>query len=97
MENNKRLIDANALEKKSYIPITPFCGRVISVKDLRDAPTVYTVDTAGVVHGYWQLKRREPVLQFSCTKCGFGVGFNMRMLANYCPQCGAKMDGDKHE
>ena len=65
-----------------------------------DAPTV---DAVEVVHGHWKeyshsalvrWKDGEPVLAdrsvFRCSRCDFGT----IAKHNYCPRCGAKMDGD---
>ena len=54
-----------------------------------DAPTV---DAVEVVHGRW-----IPCggCGYRCSNCDFWVAF--RSLNNYCPNCGAKMDGDGNE
>ena len=48
-----------------------------------------TVDAAPVVHGRW--KRRGRNLG-DCSECGEVV----MVRYPYCPNCGAKMDGDKN-
>ena len=51
-----------------------------------------TVDAVKVVHGRW----KEPYrLYVVCSECGTGyVKYEFIERANYCPNCGAKMDGD---
>ena len=63
-----------------------------------NAPTVYAVP---VVHGRWitekcnhvrwRLKNPEKWVIHKCSVCGYSNG---RKSSNYCPNCGAKMDGD---
>ena len=55
-----------------------------------------------VVHGRWlnaQIQAHDPfgyytheVDVFTCSVCG--VQFDVSECRNYCPNCGAKMDGD---
>ena len=104
MENKKRLIDANAFIKEcdSFIVNPPFAhpaipwhrGLTLAVKTALLMPTV---DAKPVVHGRWVDKRekmwdleRPVVIGCQCSVCGF---FGCEEF-NYCPNCGAKMDGD---
>ena len=54
-----------------------------------------TVDAVEVVHGRWQLQRyysgmrKGMVARIVCSECGYP-----NEETNYCPNCGAKMDGD---
>ena len=63
---------------------------------LKDAPTV---DAVEVVHGRWVYNTDDFTPAYRCSACGY----NKPMIAgervsqgamNYCPNCGAKMDGD---
>ena len=109
MANEKRLIDANALETAiqgtvsqvaldaPYDPewFTRLAARQFEIlKIIDDAPTV---DAVEVVHGRW-IEKQEPItwceddveIFYECSICGcqyFGQ-------SPYCPNCGAKMDGD---
>lgn len=70
---------------------------------LREAPAaaycldrVKPVDAVEVVHGYWK-PTGDPILDniygvAECSICGYEYAGNN---TNYCPDCGAKMDGDK--
>ena len=118
MENEKRLIDANALLArlasspeswaKNLQAIRNWWPHAVGIKDnivgvIKDMPTV---DAVGVVHGHWKeylhsalvrWKDGEPVWAdrsvFRCSRCDFGT----IARHNYCPRCGAKMDGDGNE
>lgn len=52
-----------------------------------------TADVAEVRHGEW--KKSSPFNRFmNCSICGFGQDHT---TFNYCPNCGAKMDGERGE
>lgn len=62
---------------------------------LREASNPPAVDVAMVVHGRW---RYNGFLQ-ECQSCGeiySRHGGNAGKLWNFCPNCGAKMDGGEH-
>ena len=94
MANEKRLIDANALnKKKKYCFQTvggcfPKSEWFIKVDDLFAAPTV---DAVEVVHGRWE---EIGVADYKCSRCGFRfTSADPISMFEYC-RCGAKMDGD---
>ncbi len=73
------------------------------LKLLRDAPAA---DVAPVMHGEWVSAEGDetPCDEWDCTACGERRTFvyemdedEMNELYQYCPNCGAKMDGGKHE
>ena len=112
MANEKRLIDANAFfdivrfadadmhevdtnENHTY----GFTREAI--KDmLDDAPTV---DAVEVVHGRWEAYKPESrgyAFGFTCSNCGVTTYLDYAQKVcdyNYCPNCGAKMDGDGND
>lgn len=88
-----RLIDANALSKiLRDLPFgyaKSFAGQV-AIEKIKNAPTI---DAAPVVHGRWEScyeDWRHQLEGNKCSVCGFEYYGN---LFNYCPNCGAKMDG----
>ena len=109
MANEKRLIDANAIEakiEKSFRKLIanqnrPDLAAALSyVGDLIiEAPTV---DAVEVVHGRWEIRSnpyRVFAHEYACSVCG---GYKHKLSyehenMNYCPNCGAKMDGDGDE
>lgn len=97
----KRLIDADALKeialKRGYsVRIDKYTGRwpCLLVADIRNVPTV---DAAEVVHGRWINwgKSGTPTYENygTCSVCHEDAEICTEHR-NYCPNCGAKMDGD---
>lgn len=97
-EENKRLIDANLLGRDSFHIECEENGEVferivVDWFDIEDAPTV---DAAPVIHGHWDEGVHHDYC--CCSNCR-----DVYILAewltdgkwNYCPNCGAKMDGGK--
>ena len=92
MADNRRLIDANALMKNKTNLWDEALGYsdCVLVEDIENAPTV---DAVEVVHGRWELYPSSMHRRCSVCKMEYDKPkFNVR--ANYCPNCGAKMDGD---
>lgn len=52
-------------------------------------------EVAEVRHGYWNLRDSSYILCSECNKVLYLVGADGDMDMNYCPNCGAKMDGEK--
>ena len=93
MATEKRLIDANVvMEQRTYLwdEALGTCECVL-VEDIADAPTV---DAVEVVHGRWIEDTATDMI--ACTECGhaWNIIDNCTETFNYCPNCGAKMDGD---
>lgn len=53
-----------------------------------------TVDAEPVRHGKWIALPKEFDTFCKCSLCNYPVDFNWGQT-NYCPNCGAKMDGDE--
>ena len=104
MENEKRLIDANAflkaLNERSYdfLDVGGDFGYFDETIDsvMNEQPTV---DAVEVVHGRWEQKEFwTDGGTWRCSECGrqimFMKGTPITEHMYYCPNCGAKMDGD---
>ena len=52
---------------------------------------VYTSDVAPVVHGRWIYHDDDFMPWVECSECGICTDSTNK--TNYCPHCGAKMDG----
>ena len=83
MATEKRLIDANALIEQFDESI--FKGFVMK----RLIEMQPTVDAVEVVHGHW-IRTGMHLLPYECSACGS----KEEGRTNFCPNCGAKMDGD---
>ena len=76
------------------------CGRVcLFQRTINNAPTV---DAVEVVHGYWVSLTECANAGVYCSVCNKKVykedyawcNRKNKLRSNYCPNCGAKMDGD---
>ena len=93
-----RYIDADKLIELSTITRTYKGDSCITVDDIDDCPTE---DVAPIIHAYWKDE--------CCTNCGTSkfvmkavrgfdeVIYEYEGEANYCPNCGAKMDGKEND
>ena len=53
-------------------------------------------DVVPVVHGRWIEDEGEGYHGIHCSRCNFSIPYgNVMMGYNFCPKCGAKMDGGK--
>ena len=109
MANEKRLIDANELVPYLWalfkffgsIPCTEADkatqrGIKRCIGEIKKMPTV---DAVEVVHGEWNTIEDDYVglVALQCSKCNEEYWFEEELPTkgyNYCPNCGAKMDGD---
>ena len=100
MANEKRLIDANAIEAK----IEKNFRRLVASQNKPDLAAALsyvgdliieapTVDAVEVVHGRWKYYHKQNIAV--CTNCSFERDLDTNFgRAVSCPNCGAKMDGD---
>ena len=103
MATEKRLIDANELLRFLENEIDKLESSLnkwerdyvkavrVAAKILRCFPTV---DAVEVVHGRWMIYKGHFHDFAECSICGEAYGKDTAMAMNYCPNCGAKMDGD---
>lgn len=74
-------------------------GIEVAIQAIKDTPTA---DVAEVKHGHWIDKNAESRLrtQSWCSACGkrSGIGgIESNRHKAYCPNCGAKMDGERKD
>ncbi|MBQ9838990.1 MAG: hypothetical protein IJO56_05840 [Oscillospiraceae bacterium] len=105
MATEKRLIDADELiDRLNHTTVVAypnlFPGLLAAAEIVDDSPTV---DAVEVVHGRWvgsgqwnhkpyRMRNKEKWQTYLCSECGRSNG--RRFNDNYCPNCGAKMDGE---
>ena len=87
-----RLIDGDELAKNFYVPSNElfYAGTVLDY--IKEAPTV---DAEPLRHGKWILypdNQSKVVEADDCSVCGAQWIFGEKY--DYCPSCGAKMDGE---
>ncbi len=91
----RRLIDAKPLMQSGWHLVqTGESNRFIQSMSLADIPTV---DAVEVVHGKWAKQVEDGMYWYECSECGGEVPktrYKHDWYSNYCPNCGAKMDGD---
>ena len=63
-------------------------------KLIEEAPAV---DAVPVVHGRWESVEAKPRLIYSCSVCGEKWAYGAIFYMKYCPNCGAKMDGERKD
>ena len=70
----------------------------VPLRASEDAPAV---DVAPVVHGEWEAQKywkyeNKHSIQYRTNRCSLcHCDVSSRLLYNYCPNCGARMDGAK--
>ena len=68
-----------------------FCWITDIVEDIDGAPAA---DVAPVMHGEWEYIGTDKMGNvFRCSNCANRIGLDKE--TDYCPNCGAKMDGGK--
>ena len=87
METEKRLIDAYKLEELLRSNSGRYHHKDDVIAAIAGQPTV---DAVEVVHGRWVHKGAWHI---ECSECQYILA-HIGEAKNYCPNCGAKMDGD---
>lgn len=91
-----RYIDADKLIKS----IPPYRGEYpVMMKAVWAAiDATPTADVVEVRHGKW-VKTNSRLAEMTCSLCGFTYygEHDEECMSNFCPECGAKMDGERRE
>lgn len=94
-----RLIDADGLIEKAYWhgehpDVENLYAEGVEAVDMCDIDEAPTIEAEPVRHGRWYWKPiDERTSERTCSVCGQGGCDDF----NYFPNCGAKMDGGKHD
>ena len=83
-----RYIDADALIQ---LGLQDGAYEYVSVQEIADFPTA---DVVEVVHGEW-IPIDVGDCCYRCSVCNFVRDAYLLEEDNYCPHCGARMDGEK--
>ena len=67
-------------------------GMIGEIKD----DEIPTADVAPVKHGHWVKEKSDVLIHWHCSVCE-NCYYLEEPNANYCPNCGAKMDGGEGE
>ena len=62
--------------------------------DIWEIERIPAADVAPVVHGEWIVSHIPDSMLWECDQCGFDCGAHS---FNFCPNCGAKMDGGESD
>ena len=71
--------------------------RLEILRKIHEKVTASQADAAKVVHGEWVVCGDGEYVPFVCSACGKTTSWYHKQTANYCPNCGAKMDGERKE
>ena len=83
-------IDRDAAIELLHYYADETCSAVVS-----DFEAIPAADVAPVVHGEWKPNGLGGyTYAFYCSQCGYVDGYPFNDRHKYCPNCGAKMDGD---
>ena len=81
---------------KDHLQLESDCGYIKTLEDVfKVIDAIPTAEVAPVVHGRWE--KSGSLLE--CQYCGeiySQLGGNSGKSWKYCPNCGAKMDGDNN-
>lgn len=80
------------INKQAFLDHMKRTDRYFNVKfDIENFPNA---DVAPIVHAHWISKNPHGYEWiFVCSNCDYIDGYPFNDRSNYCPNCGAKMDG----
>lgn len=96
-----KAMDKRYKEKKDIVPDNLAEGFMQMENLIKEQPGIYAMTfTQNVAKGEWlyNIGSLDSTRQYKCSKCGKPpiLSSNWRFqLTNYCPNCGAKMDGGR--
>lgn len=73
--------------EKGYGLMTPIATFEVAVSDILNA-----LDVQPVKHGYWTDLNNDAIFHYECSCCKEHTEWHEK----YCPNCGARMDGESN-
>lgn len=101
-----RMIDADKLNEKIKMPEYAEQNNLYNIgyhnalEFVKFLIEIYTFDVELVKHGKWIFKNGYLGNTYYCSECEKAVyldKFEEPNLTDFCPDCGARMDGDENE
>lgn len=71
----------------------------IAIRIMHDIKAIPAADVVPVVHAHWMPQKENYEFKeawMKCSACGYPVS-RWTGNTNFCPNCGAKMDGEREE
>lgn len=92
----KRIKEVYCVDCNSYNGVRcRACGTGDAIDIIEDAPAA---DVAPVVHAEWVVCGDGDNVPWMCSHCGKTTAHKYKvMYGKYCPNCGAKMDGERKD
>lgn len=86
-------------EYKERVKMADWCGDTVAWNIAADVSAIPAADVAPIRRGRWIPADQTGDCCYTCSECGFERDAYLLDVGNYCPNCGAKMDGKegKHE
>ena len=91
--DTKELFKCETCRYHQYYGCNTFCDAVEAYSPNINKLTA--VDAVPVVHGEWEFDRESAKWGFALVCSSFGKAHDYH--ENYCPNCGAKMDGERKD
>ncbi len=86
---------AEYIEREAFLDYMKGTSRYFKVKfDIENFPAA---DVVPVVHGRWIADGDGYHWTYNCSICAWKDGYPFNERHNYCPNCGARMDGEKND
>nr|DAH38453.1 MAG TPA: 50S ribosomal protein L19 [Caudoviricetes sp.] len=82
-------------EYQNRLRMFDYCGDTVAWNIGGEIKALPTADVAPVVHGEWLLKHIGVGHYWDCSVCHTNPCIYVTQDTKFCPNCGARMDGDE--
>ena len=103
MENKKRLVYAEDVEREIWdtdCDVFEFCEGCVTKMGISRVALDYAIDRVPiadareVIHARWETECRN---RKRCSNCSLRINTDTQIEGNFCPICGAMMDGGNED